>query len=73
MNIFLLDEDLSRNARYMVDKHVVKMPVESAQMLCTALHCCGQDAPYKATHVNHPDNIWCRTSYERTRSAIPLL
>ena len=64
MNIFLLDEDLSRNAMCMVDKHVVKMPVESAQMLCTALHCCGQDAPYKATHINHPDNIWCRTSYE---------
>lgn len=47
MNIFMLDEDLEKNARYMVDKHVVKMPLESAQMLCSALHFCGQYAPYK--------------------------
>jgi len=64
MNIFMLDENLTLNAQYMVDRHVVKMPTESAQMLCTALHCCGQDAPYKQTHVNHPDSIWCRSSLE---------
>lgn len=64
MNIFMLDEDLEKNARYMVDKHVVKMPLESAQMLCSALHFCGQYAPYKETHKNHPDTIWCRTSLE---------
>lgn len=64
MNIFLTDLDLRQNARNMVDKHIVKMPVESAQMLCTALHSCGMNAPYKATHVNHPDNIWCRQSLD---------
>jgi len=64
MNIFILDENLEVNAQCMVDKHVVKMPVESAQMLCTALHYCGQDAPYKATHINHPDTVWCRYSIE---------
>ena len=35
MNIFILDEDLDTCAEYHVDKHVVKMPLEAAQMLCT--------------------------------------
>ena len=35
MNIFILDEDLDTNAEYHVDKHIVKMPLEAAQMLCT--------------------------------------
>ena len=36
MNIFVLDEDPKVAARMQCDKHVVKMIVESAQMLCTA-------------------------------------
>ena len=35
MNIFILDEDLDRCAEAHVDKHIVKMPLEAAQMLCT--------------------------------------
>ena len=35
MNIFILDEDPKVAARMQCDKHVVKMIVESAQMLCT--------------------------------------
>lgn len=35
MNIFVLDYDLDRCAEYHVDKHIVKMPLEAAQMLCT--------------------------------------
>lgn len=35
MNIFILDEDPSIAARMMCDKHVVKMIVESGQMLST--------------------------------------
>jgi len=38
MNIFILDEDIDKCAEYHVDKHVVKMILESAQLLCTA-HC----------------------------------
>ena len=64
MNIFMLDKDLEINAQYMVDKHVVKMPLESAQILCSALHLSGQDAPYKLTHKNHPCCVWCRTSID---------
>ena len=36
MNIFILDHDFELNAKYHVDKHVVKMPTEAAQMLGTA-------------------------------------
>lgn len=36
MNIFYLDKDPVVAARWMVDKHVVKMILESAQLLCTA-------------------------------------
>lgn len=36
MNIFFLDESPTLSAQYMVDKHVVKMIVETAQLLSTA-------------------------------------
>ena len=36
MNIFYLDKDPVKAAHYSCDKHVVKMILESAQMLCTA-------------------------------------
>jgi len=35
MNLFVLDHDHQKNAEYHVDKHVVKMPLEAAQVLCT--------------------------------------
>ena len=36
MNIFILDEDIDKCAEAHVDRHVIKMILESAQMLCTA-------------------------------------
>ena len=35
MNIFILDTNHDKCAEYHVDKHIVKMPLEAAQMLCT--------------------------------------
>ena len=37
MNLFYLDEDLDKCAEAHVDKHIVKMPIEVAQILCTNL------------------------------------
>lgn len=37
MNLFYLDEDIDKCAEYHVDKHIVKMPLEAAQLLCTAI------------------------------------
>jgi hypothetical protein len=62
MNIFLLDMDWQTNATYHVDKHVVKMILESAQLLSTAVRLSGIDAGYKAAYKNHPCAIWTRQS-----------
>ena len=35
MNIFVLDNSPITSARMMIDKHVVKMPTESMQMIST--------------------------------------
>ena len=62
MNIFYLDEDPEVAAILQYNKHVVKMILESAQMLCTAHHELLDDpeVPYKPAHINHPSTIWCR-------------
>lgn len=58
MNIFVLSENIPEAVRWHVDKHVVKMPLESAQMLCTALYLHGREAPYKPVHKKHPCTLW---------------
>ena len=65
MNIFYLHKDPVEAAKLQYNKHVVKMILESAQMLCTAHHeIMGDDAnvPYKRAHVNHPSTVWARRS-----------
>ena len=60
MNIFYLHKEPKECAQYHVDKHVVKMILETAQLLCTAHWLNGSEAPYRATHKNHPSAIWTR-------------
>lgn len=62
MNIFVLDTNPQRAAQYHNDKHVVKMILETAQILSTINHKHGVDAPYKATHHNHPCVLWAEQS-----------
>ena len=62
MNIFFLDYDTKKCARYHCDKHVVKMILETAQLLCGAHWVTGSEAPYKLSHKNHPCSIWVRES-----------
>lgn len=62
MNIFFLDFDTKKCAQYHCDKHVVKMILETAQLLCGAHWIIGNEAPYKLSHKNHPCAIWTRTS-----------
>lgn len=66
MNIFILDLNIEKCAKYHCDKHVIKMPLEAAQMLCTAHFALNTncDVPYKPTHINNPCSIWAR----RTKS-----
>ena len=70
MNIFVLDLDPAVAARMQCDKHVVKMVLESAQMLSAAHRVLdGTDthdsSPFpflKITHNNHPCTVWVRQS-----------
>ena len=65
MNIFVVDRQPAEAAKALCDKHIVKMIVESAQMLCTAHRTFNKDAPshfYKATHNNHPCTQWVMES-----------
>ena len=62
MNIFYLDEQIETCARYHCDAHVIKMILESAQILCTVLHMHNIQAPYRPTHKNHPCVIWANQS-----------
>ena len=64
MNIFVLDTNIETCARYHCDKHVVKMILESVQMLCTALNKKGFKTPYKSTHQKHPCVLWVEASYD---------
>jgi hypothetical protein len=60
MNIFVLDKDPIKAAEMHCNKHIVKMPLEVAQMLCSAFN--QGDAPYRRTHYNHPCSKWARES-----------
>ena len=64
MNIFYIDSDPKIAARQLVDDHIRKMQIESAQMLCTTFHHYGLDAPYKRAHYNHPSTKWVRESMD---------
>lgn len=64
MNIFVLDLKPSVCAQYHNDKHVVKMILETAQLLCGSHWVTGSEAPYKLSHKNHPCSIWVRESLE---------
>ncbi|WP_353276415.1 pyrimidine dimer DNA glycosylase/endonuclease V [Wolbachia endosymbiont (group B) of Villa cingulata] len=75
MNIFILDESPVISAQMLCDKHIVKMPLETAQLLSnvfsTALKMPNPfvsitnqniEVPYKLTHNNHPCSLWARQS-----------
>jgi hypothetical protein len=65
MNIFFLDWDVNKCAKDHCDKHVVKMILETAQLLCGVHHMTPQvtpQVPYKLSHKNHPCAIWTRSS-----------
>ena len=62
MNIFVLDEKVEKCAEYHCDKHVIKMILESAQMMSAVVRLDGYDIGYKLTHKNHPCTIWARKS-----------
>lgn len=57
MNIFRVDDDPIIAAQQLCNRHVVKMILETAQMLSTI-----NGGPYKPTHANHPCTLWAKAS-----------
>jgi hypothetical protein len=68
MNIFAIEKtssggiDWVASAKSQDNLRVVKMCLETAQILSTVLYKQGQQAPYKPTHVNHPCVLWAEDS-----------
>lgn len=65
MNSMWLHSDLRQAADWHFKEHQ-KLILEAVQMLSTALHehGLGELAPYGASYVNHPLNIWVRQSQQ---------
>lgn len=66
MNIFYVDKDPVIAAKNLCNSHVVKMILESAQLLSTAHNILDEPKEnlYRSTHINHPSNKWVRESRE---------
>lgn len=65
MNLFVLDHNPDLAVQYHNDKHIVKMVIETAQLLSTAHHVLDGTPHincYRSTHKNHPSAIWVRES-----------
>ncbi len=64
MNIFHLSSDPYHAAIQQHDRHVVKMILETAQMLSTACRVNGKSHPeiYNKTHEKHPCTLWVSRS-----------
>ena len=69
MNIFRVDNDPVKSAQMLCDKHIVKMPLETAQMLCSVWHRYnfGHLVKYKEAYKNHPCTRWAGDSKENYR------
>jgi hypothetical protein len=66
MNIFILHDNPEIAAQFHCNKHVVKMILESCQILCTVhhmkeIHC---DIPYRPTHTKHICVLWAGETEE---------
>jgi len=70
MNIFILSENIDRCAEYHVDKHVVKMCLESAQLLCTA-HWIVKYIGYAPRKLNRQEMITLRSREDRDFPYLP--
>lgn len=60
MNLFILDSDVEKCAQAHIDKHVVKMPLEAAQMLCT-------NAVIMSLGINAPNRKLDKAELQRLR------
>ena len=55
MNIFVVHTNPELAARQLCNKHVVKMTLETAQMLCSAVHVLSEDGKLDIDHADIND------------------
>lgn len=77
MNRFIIDHHPIAIAKQLCDQHIVKMPLEEAQMLCTALwHHAPEYAEkhslYKPVHQKHPCTLWAMENQANYKFAFQL-
>jgi len=78
MNIFYFYDCPTKSAQAQPDKMLVKMPLETAQMLCTAHRELDGDeyadkvGLYKRAYWNHPCTVWARENTYCTMYARPV-
>ena len=74
MNIFATSYDPKECARVLDDKRVVKMIVETCQILSSAMHILRiEGPPYKPTHMGHPCVLWVASEYDNFRWTVEHL
>ena len=65
MNIFVSSFDAKESAQALDDKRLIKMILETAQIISTNTNLAGlRSGPYKTTHQNHPCTVWARQSHD---------
>ena len=77
MNRFIIEFNVEDIAKSLCDQHIVKMPLEEAQMLCTTLwHHAPEYAEkhdlYKPVHQKHPCTLWAMQTRANYRYAYDL-
>lgn len=72
MNIFYLARNPRVCAQHHCDKHVVKMILETAQVLSAVHNRYGLTTTYKATHMKHPSTLWAGDSDSHYRWLLKL-
>ena len=77
MNRFIIEFNVEDISKQLCDQHIVKMPLEEAQMLCTALwHHAPEFAEdcdlYKPVHQKHPCTLWAMHNAGNYRYAYSL-
>ena len=78
MNRFIIEDTPSKIASSLCDQHIVKMPLEETQMLCTALWHHAPDYAeehglYKPVHQKHPCTLWAMENISNYTFAFSLL
>lgn len=70
MNIFILDYDIDKCAAYHIDKHIIKMPLEAAQMLCTTIFI-DKYLGYVPRNLDKEEREVIRKEADKVRDLIP--